>query len=535
MADDSTLHEPLIAGETDVDTSLRVISRLDSPVEQHGRPTGFIWALTVAAGISGLLFGYDTGVISSTLVSIGSDLSRRPLTTLDKSLITSSTSLFALIASPVTGILADRLGRKRIIIIADILFVLGAVWQAVAQSVWSMILGRSIVGLAVGGASLVVPLYISELSPSAFRGRLVALSILFITIGQMVAYLVGWKLSSTMYGWRWMVGLGSIPAFIQSGLILLLPETPRWLMKAGHVDMARKVLRRVYGAGSNAIIERLLRTINNEILKEEESISVLHAENLPAKIDVDWLQKLRDNWCQLYKVGRNRRALTIACLLQGLQQLCGFNSLMYFSATIFSLVGFDSPTLASLSVAVTNCIFTVAAILLIDSIGRRRILLHSIPVMVLGLLLTAVAFYFLPVATQKTEVLPGSALHTGVWPLLILFSIILYVSSYAIGLGNVPWQQSELFPLSVRAMGSGIATSTNWGTNFIVGLTFLPMMQVLTPVWTFVTYAIVCVFGWFCIYKIYPETRGLGLEEVGELLKDGWGVTRSPGTILGVT
>ena len=198
---------------------------------------------------------------------------------------------------------------------------------------------------------------------------------------------------------------------------------------------------------------------------------------------------------------------------------------MYFSATIFSLVGFDSPTLASLSVAVTNCIFTVAAILLIDIVGRRRILLQSIPIMVLGLLLTAVAFHFLPVATQKSDGLPVSALHTGIWPLLILFSIILYVSSYALGLGNVPWQQSELFPLSVRALGSGIATSTNWGTNFIVGLTFLPMMQVLTPVWTFVTYAVVCVLGWFCIYRIYPETRGLGLEEVGKLLKDGWGVT----------
>ena len=197
---------------------------------------------------------------------------------------------------------------------------------------------------------------------------------------------------------------------------------------------------------------------------------------------------------------------------------------MYFSATIFSLVGFDSPTLASLSVAVTNCVFTVVAILLIDIIGRRRILLHSIPIMVLGLLLTAVAFHFLPVVATNIEVPHDSHPYTGAWPMLIFISIILYVASYAIGLGNVPWQQSELFPLSVRAMGSGIATSINWGTNFIVGLTFLPMMQFLTPVWTFATYAAVCVAGWFFIWRIYPETRGLGLEEVGELLKNGWGV-----------
>jgi len=299
-------------------------------------------------------------------------------------------------------------------------------------------------------------------------------------------------------------------------------------MKAGQVDLARKVLRRVYGAGSNAVVEGLLRSIDNEIMQEEESISVFRLQSLPAKGGVHWFPKIQENWCQLIKNGGNRRALTIACLLQGLQQLCGFNSLMYFSATIFSLVGFDSPTLASLSVAVTNCIFTVVAILLIDIIGRRRILLYSIPVMVLGLLLTAVAFHFLPGVTQKTEAPSDSASLIGLWPVLILSSIILYVASYALGLGNVPWQQSELFPLSVRAMGSGIATSTNWGTNFIVGLTFLPMMQVLTPVWTFVTYAIVCVVGWFCIRKIYPETRGLGLEEVGELLKDGWGVESNP-------
>jgi len=107
---------------------------------------------------------------------------------------------------------------------------------------------------------------------------------------------------------------------------------------------------------------------------------------------------------------------------------------------------------------------------------------------------------------------------------LILVSVVIYVSSYALGLGNVPWQQSELFPLSVRSLGSGIATSTNWGSNFLVGLTFLPMMQLLTPSSTFVTYAVICALGWACIWKIYPETMGLGLEDVGSLLKDGWGV-----------
>jgi len=178
-----------------------------APVATQQTDTGntFVWALTIAACVSGLLFGYDTGVISSTLVSIGTDLSSRELTTLDKGLITSCTSLFALIASPVAGVLADRVGRKNIILFADTLFIIGALWQAATSQVWGMILGRSIVGLAIGGASLIVPIYIAELAPGNMRGRLVTMSLLFITGGQVVAYIVGWAFSNMIGGWRWMV------------------------------------------------------------------------------------------------------------------------------------------------------------------------------------------------------------------------------------------------------------------------------------------------------------------------------------------
>lgn len=146
--------------------------------------------------------------------------------------------------------------------------------------------------------------------------------------------------------------------------------------------------------------------------------------------------------------------------------------------------------------------------------------------MVIGLLFAAISFYMLPQAATNAEMVSASSTSSqlALWPLLILVSVVIYVSSYALGLGNVPWQQSELFPLSVRSLGSGIATSTNWGSNFLVGLTFLPMMQLLTPSYTFVTYAGICALGWACIWKIYPETMGLGLEDVGSLLKDGWGV-----------
>ena len=199
---------------------------------------------------------------------------------------------------------------------------------------------------------------------------------------------------------------------------------------------------------------------------------------------------------------------------------------MYFSATIFALVGFDSPTLASLSVAVTNCIFTVVAIVLIDRIGCRRMLLFSIPFMVLGLSCAAISFHMLPEVAGADKISLQESESVKIWPILILISIVIYTSSYALGLGNVPWQQSELFSLSVRSVGSSIATSMNWGANFIVGLTFLPMMQLLNPSWTFVIYTFICALGWGMIWRIYPETKGLGLEEVGQLLKVGWGVIR---------
>ena len=481
----------------------------------------FIWGLTFAACVSGLLFGYDTGVISATLISIGSDLSERPLTTLDKSLITSCTALFALIASPVAGVLADRWGRKIIILIADVLFTVGALWQAVTSTVGGMILGRSVVGLAIGGASLIVPLYISELAPGSIRGRLVTVSLLFITSGQVVAYIIGWTLSTVPAGWRWMVGLGAVPAVVQFAMLTVMPETPRWLTKAGLEERAREVLRKLYPEeNQQETVNHTISAIKAEIIQEERA-------NLVNPKDSFMLPSIL---ASLLFHAPHRRALTIACLLQGLQQLCGFNSLMYFSATIFSSLDFSSPTLTALSIAVTNFIATVLAFYMIDRVGRRRTLLYTIPGMVVALILCGIAFTF--ISTSLSHGKAGSQAakndHTSRAPAVaILISLVLYVAHYATGLGPVPWQQSELFPLSVRSLGSSISTGTNWLCNFVVGLTFLPMMEILTPFWTFLVYAAVCAMGWVAIWWIYPETMGMDLEDVGELLKDGWGVEES--------
>lgn len=369
--------------------------------------------------------------------------------------------------------------------------------------------------------------YISELAPSHARGRLVTILSLFITGGQVVAYIIGWLFSSTTGGWRWIVGIGAFPAFFQLAILALLPETPRWLVQAGFDARAKTVLTKIYQdcPGCDQVVDRVLRNISGEIVQEASELGQTKTRGTKPQWLHDTLQR-----GQKLLHGGNRRALIIAMMLQAVQQLCGFNSLMYFSATIFSSLSFSSPTLTSLSVAMTNFIFTLFAFVLIDRIGRRRILLYSIPIMVVALVVCAFSFSSMddkwnsepPTGRQENDDSASSLL-----PLAILLCLTVYTAAYALGLGNVPWQQSELFPLNVRSLGSGLATATNWGSNFIIGLTFLPMMEWISPSWTFALYALVCVVGWVAVWAIYPEMSGLGLEEVKGLLADGWGVRES--------
>ncbi|RJE25512.1 myo-inositol transporter [Aspergillus sclerotialis] len=332
-------------------------------------------------------------------------------------------------------------------------------------------------------------------------------------------------------GWRLIVGLGTVPGVLQFGILLALPETPRWLIQAGYDSEAKTVLGNVYheSVECGKIVKEVFRNIQQEITEEEEELgSSKFTGNT-----MQWLQGIVEQGLSLVRIGANRRALTIAMMLQGLQQLCGFNSLMYFSATIFSMLSFSSPTLTSLSVATTNFIFTLLAFVLIDRVGRRYILLYSIPVMALSLIACSFAFSALgELPNTHPEFQVRSETDTPVnndslLPIAILLSLTIYTASYAIGLGNVAWQQSELFPLRVRSVGSGLATATNWGSNFIIGLTFLPMLQWLSPTWTFILYAAVCAIGWAGIWAIYPEMSGLNLEEVKSLLEHGWGVKES--------
>ncbi|KAL7270871.1 myo-inositol transporter itr1 [Rhizina undulata] len=473
------------------------------------KPTLWMWFLTTIAGISGLLFGYDTGVISGALVVIANDLGPSALSSSQKEFITAATSLGALLASVASGTLADAIGRKKVIAVADVIFIVGAIVQAVSHHVWPMIIGRFIIGLGVGLASLIVPLYIAELSPAYYRGRMIVINVLFITFGQVVAYAIGAGLEHVHNGWRLMVGIGAIPAGLQFFMLYFLPESPRYLVRINRDADAKEVLSKIYKGASQEDLDTKVAYIRE-----------FTEDNRPGT----WWEKFSTDFKQLYTVPSNLKALIITCGLQGIQQFSGFNSLMYFSATIFQSVGFKNPTAVSMIVAGTNFVMTCIAFLLIDKIGRRRMLIGTLWGCAAGLTICAIAFHFLPRNAAGDIDASGS----NKWAILVLVSQIIYVMFYALGIGNVPWVgQSEMFPYNVRGLGTGMATATNWAGNFILGATFLTMMERMTPSGAFGFYAGLCALGWLFVVFLYPDLSGFTLEEVAEILSHGFGIKES--------
>ncbi|KDQ17790.1 hypothetical protein BOTBODRAFT_29944 [Botryobasidium botryosum FD-172 SS1] len=486
------------------------ISEVAIVAEGEERTTWFVWALVLCSSISGLLFGYDTGVISGALVTIGSDLGPQELSHIQKELITSATTLGALLGGLGAGIISDISGRKWILGAADVIFIGGAIAQAVCHTVASMIGGRFMIGVGVGLAACIAPLYIQELSPTRLRGRMVVLNVVSITGGQVVAYGIGAAFENVHGGWRWMVGLGTVPAALQLIFLFFLPESPRILMRRGHIEIAERNMRKIYPYATAEQVALKVKVLRAAV---QESVDITNRTT--------FLQRLRS----IVAVPVNRRALIIACGLQAAQQLCGFNTLMYYSATLFKSIGFDQPTAVGLIIAGTNFIGTLFALKYIDIIGRRKIMVFSVPGMIFGLTLASISFHYL---TRKTngDLIDGTS-YPRAWSAIVLLSMIIYVASYAIGLGNVPWQQGELFSLDVRGIGTSLATATNWSGNLLIGATYLSLMAKITPAGAFGFYAGLCLLGWlFCVF-CFPETAGLSLEEIKVIFQDDFGIKAS--------
>jgi SP family galactose:H+ symporter-like MFS transporter len=440
-----------------------------NPRQAQGR---FVYVAALVSALGGLLFGYDTGVISGAILFIEQDFA---LSNLLISIAVSAVLIGAVIGAALGGYLADLVGRRKMILAAALIFTVGAIGTAFTPNVSLLILGRIIVGLAIGIASMSAPLYISEVAPAKVRGSLVSLNQLAITIGIVVSYLIDYALAP-MQGWRYMLGLAAIPAIILGLGMLPMPDTPRWLASHNESDKAREVLKRIR---NNVDVDKELDEIKNSLKKQKAGRAELFNPLV-------------------------KPALIIGIALAVFQQVTGINTVIYYAPKIFQFAGITSSSAAifsTLLVGVINVVFTVVAILLLDRVGRRPLLLVGLAGMVSSLTLLGISFYV-------------SSLFGLLGPLATA-GLMIYVASFAIGLGPVFWLLiSEIYPLKVRGLAMSIASEANWGSNLIIALTFLTLIQLLSRAGTFWFYAIVGALAWIFCYKMVPETKGHTLEEI---------------------
>ncbi|KAL3421588.1 hypothetical protein PVAG01_08034 [Phlyctema vagabunda] len=471
---------------------------------ENTEPGKFVWLVTLTASVGGLLFGYDTGIISAVLVYLHSDLGK-VLTSSEKELITSITSGGAFIGAVAAGVTADRYGRKGAIYMGCVLFIIGAVIQAASYSIAQMTVGRLVVGFGVGSAAMIVPLYIAEVAPAKYRGRMIGLDNMSITGGQLISYGIGAALAHVAHGWRAMVGLGAVPAIVLACLLPFCPESPRQLIYHDKPEDAARVIQLIFPHGTAEQVQQKVQHI---------TLWVEASKDLKQGKSNWWLLK------QLYIIPSNFRALVAGCGLMAISQLSGFNSLMYYSSTLFGLVGFKNPVAVGTIIAATNFFFTFIYFMVVDKFGRRRVLLSTMWGMALFLALAAVAFHWIPInhdltlATNKVE-----------WPAyVVLVCMVLFVAFYSSGIGNMAWVSSEFFPMEVRAYGTMMLTCSCWGSNIIVASTFLTQMESTTPSGAFGFYAGICFFGWIAVMFCYPEVKNMTLEDIREVFNHGFGV-----------
>ena len=432
----------------------------------------FVYLATAISALGGMLFGYDIGVISGAILFIKKEFS---LSAGMEEIVVSSVLLGSLIGAVAGGVLADRLGRRRLLIVTAIVFGLGAIGAALAPGTASLIAARVIAGAAIGIASFVAPLYISEIAPVAIRGKLVSINQVALTSGIVISYCIDYAFAGSQ-AWRWMFAMAVIPAAAFGIGLLFIPNSPRWLAGRGRTDQARAVLKRI----------RAPEQVEGELNQIQQSVG-----------------QQKGNWSELLSPFL-RPAMIVGVGLAIAQQITGINTFIYYAPTIFKFAGLSSASvaiLASVGVGVVNVVFTLVAMQLIDRVGRRPLLLASLAGMALGLAVLGLAFS-----------LPQLSGSLG-W--IAVASLMVYVGSFAVGLGPVFWLiLSEIYPLRIRGRAMSVGTVANWSANLIVALSFLTLTQVLGKAFTFWLYGVVTIGAWLFAFFLVPETKGKTLEEI---------------------
>ncbi|HEY5371771.1 MAG TPA: sugar porter family MFS transporter [Hanamia sp.] len=473
--------------------------------------------IAAVAATGGLLFGFDTGVISGAIPFFQQDFH------LSNSMVENITTaglVGAVIGAMFTGRLSDIFGRKKTILCAAIIFVIGAAWSGWAPNPELLIISRVFIGLAIGISSFAVPLYIAEISPTHIRGQLVSLFQLLITIGILVSYLsdLAFANNNNLESWRPMFYMGMVPGFILLGGMFFLPETPRWLMSKGRETEGLRILKRIEHPG---LIEDSMKRMKEELEKDKTRPSF-------REVFRPWL----------------RHALIIAVGIMFVQQFVGINTVIYYSPKIFMIVGFQgvhAAIYAAVSVGAVNVAFTVLSLFMIDKLGRRKLYFIGLTGIVISLFALGLVFAF-----------HNSLGDMGKW-LAIIF-VWVYIAFFAISLGPLGWLIiSEIFPLRVRGIGSSIGSLSNWLFNGIVAFTFFKIVKLFTasgagiithekiydtatnsfsmqaidngnPAGAFWFYAAIGILGIIWGYFYLPETKGVPLEKI----EDHWRMGGKP-------
>ena len=439
----------------------------------NGPGRAVVWLAAITA-LGGLLFGYDTGVVSGALLFLKNDFPN--ITSVQKELVTSFLLAGAAMGAIGAGRVADRIGRQRTILITATLFMAGVLAAAFSPAFVFLLAAQVVIGLGVGSASMVVPMYIGEAAPPRFRGALVSFNQLALSTGILVSYLVDYGLSGTG-DWRLMFGLACLPAAALFLGMLFQPESPAWLITHGRLEEARRVLRRL----------RPPDTVDSELASLRSS-----AQHQGARAR----ELLRPSL---------RPALLLGLLLAVFQQITGINTVIYYAPTLLNNAGLGSSAalLANVANGVVNVGMTILAIRLLDRVGRRVLLITGTCGMATALLTIGLIF-----------LASGPRLSTAA-ALAAVAALFAYTGSFAIGLGPVFWLLiSEIYPVRVRASAMSAAASANWGANFLVTISFLSLLNAITNAGTFFMFGFLTVLALIYFWRRVPETRGLQLDHI---------------------
>ncbi len=454
--------------------------------EQHVTP--WLAVVLVVVLFSGGLFGYDQGVISGALHGITRTFSLSPLVI---EVVTSWVTLGALFGALISGELADRIGRKRTVLIAGAMFTLGALVQALAPDTLVLVAGRLIIGAGVGVAAVAAPLYAAELAPSALRGRFVSSYQLAITMGIFLAYLVDGWLSKTD-SWRIMLGAAAVPGLLLFAVALIAPQSPRWLMMVGRKADAATELGKIR---PGVAVQSRLDSID----------TALRAEGRKAS----WREVFDRQW---------RRPLLIGVGLAVFQQITGINAIIYYADQIFASAGFatqtSQTTVTTWAIGAVNVLATLIAIAYIDRLGRRMLLLAGLAGMAVSLVTVGVAFEFIRAAQAGAPAASGPS-TAGI---VTLLALVCFIICFAFSMGPVVWTViNEIFPGHIRGRAVALATAVNWGSAFLVSQFFLTLIGAIGNSLTFWLFALFCGIAWIWIYFRVPETKGQSLEQIQQL------------------